>query len=175
MKKVLLFLTAGSLIGMLACSTLSRVTPATVLHIEGTGEKAIFQTLQVSLAGGMEDSSVIKQLIREFIEDAELSDGDTIIVRGREFPSFPQRSMKLDEVKARYISSYVQHIIGTPIGTNFDHCYGNDRIIQDESGAKIILSYHGVRDYYPLVKNPQTSYDTLMNRFTDIVIYRKEE
>lgn len=175
MKKVLLFLTAGSLIGMLACSTLSRVTPATVLHIEGAGEKPIFQTLQISLAGGMEDSSVIKQLIREFIEDAELSDGDTIIVRGREFPSVPQRSMKLDEVRARYISSYVQHIIGTPIGTNFDHCYGRIIIIQDESGAKIILSYHGVRDYYPLVKNPQTSYDTLMNRFTDIVIYRKEE
>ena len=170
MKKVLLFLTAGSLIGMLACSTLSRVTPATVLHIEGTGEKAIFQTLQVSLAGGGEDTSIYKRLISEFIEDAELSDGDKIIVRGREFPCFPERSMKLDEAKAKYISRIVQQAIGTPIGIN-----DPGKVIQDESGAKIFLLYYGVRDYYPLVKNPQTSYDTLMNRFTDIVIFRKEE
>ncbi|MBP5456643.1 MAG: hypothetical protein J6Y37_09100 [Paludibacteraceae bacterium] len=168
MKKVLLFLTAGCLIGMLACSTLSRNTPAIVLSKEGTGEKPIFQTLQVSLFGGTEDTSIYKTLISEFIEDAELSDGDTIIVRGREFPYSPYSSIKIGLKRAKYTSFIVQHIIGTPIEKS-----GYDRIIQDKFGAKILLTYHGTHKL--LVENPQTSYDSLMNRFTDIVIFRKGE
>ena len=93
--------------------------------------------------------SVMPEIIRDFIEHAELKGNDKILVLGR-WSKSQFMSIKLQQKRADYVRDMIKEFVDPAI-----------KIIawgQDEGGW--------------IVKEPQTAIDSMLNNLTDIQIIR---
>lgn len=94
--------------------------------------------------------SVMPEIIRDFIEHAELKGNDEILVLGRWSKYNPYMSIKLQQKRADYVRDMIKEFVDPAIKIK---AWG-----QDEGGW--------------IVKEPQTAIDSMLNNLTDIQIIR---
>ena len=109
--------------------------------------------LQVNVFGRdwtFPQDTVTQKIILEFIEDAQLAEGEFLEVKARGKNEYAS-SMRLSQEKANWLRRWILENVSVPI--------------------KIVAV--GIADHEPLVENPQTDYERDLNMFVDIRVVRE--
>lgn len=93
--------------------------------------------------------SVMPEIIRDFIEHAELKGNDKILVLGR-WSKSQFMSIKLQQKRADYVRDMIKAFVAPAIK----------------------IEARGLGHYSWIVKEPQTAVDSMLNNLTDIQIIR---
>ena len=107
--------------------------------------------LQVNVFGRdwtFPQDTVTQKIILEFIEDAQLAEGEFLEVKARGKKEY---SIRLSQEKANWLRQWILENVSVPI--------------------KIVAV--GIADHEPLVENPQTDYERDLNMFVDIRVVRE--